>query len=111
MPGVLFRLGSRTTSLEANTGGTGPAVTGSHGDKLHQIQRNVFIAPRSYGDGGHFFHRVSPLWRSLNFDDSKSWSSVVSHQGNSIAGEGHSNKARLAYRMKRFWRNGPHSAS
>src|SRR5437868_12317679 len=53
---VFFRLRGGASALEANSRGTGSAVAGCHGDKLHQVKGNVFIAARADRHSRYFTH-------------------------------------------------------
>lgn len=55
--GVIFRLGRGTRAREAHAARGRAPVAGSHGDKLHQIKCDVFIAAGvSRPCGWNFFH-------------------------------------------------------
>jgi hypothetical protein len=55
---VVFGFGSAADALEADSCplGDGAAVAGRHGDKLHEVKGDIFIAARSGGCAGCFFH-------------------------------------------------------
>src|ERR1700722_7412831 len=44
MCGVILRLCRRSGALEADSGARGLAVTGRHGDKFHEVKRDIFVA-------------------------------------------------------------------
>src|SRR5258708_30044924 len=56
MRGVLLRFGCRTRALKPYAGRSGPSVSRGHGNKFHQIERDIFIAPRAPMCGWTFFH-------------------------------------------------------
>src|SRR5207245_2718254 len=55
MRGIILGLGGTTALLETHaTGRSGLAIASRHGDELHQVQCNVFVATRS--DRGNSWH-------------------------------------------------------
>lgn len=57
MPGVFFRL-DRWSALKAPATSRSTAVAGGYGDKLHQIQSDIFIASRAQGNTPCVFHAI-----------------------------------------------------
>ena len=56
MAGVFFGLRGRASSLESHARGAGSAVACGHGDELHEIEGNVFIAAGADRQSGYFSH-------------------------------------------------------
>src|ERR1019366_6359938 len=61
MGGVILGLVGRTGTLEADSGPSGLAVAGCHGDEFHEVESDVFIAAGAQGKNGHFHDENSWL--------------------------------------------------
>jgi hypothetical protein len=59
LSGVILRLGGRACALEADSGPSGFAIAGGHGDKFHEVKRDVFVAAGAHRKSGHF-HDETP---------------------------------------------------
>src|SRR5579872_3539473 len=53
---VLIRLRSRPRALKAHAGGSGTAIPCGHGNKFHEIKRDIFITTCARVQSWTFFH-------------------------------------------------------
>lgn len=56
MAGVILGLGCGTAALESDATGRGLAIAGRHGDELHQVKGDVFVAAGSDWEARNFIH-------------------------------------------------------
>src|SRR5208282_3675383 len=61
MGGVILGLVGRSGALETDSGPSGLAVAGGHGDEFHEVERDVFVAAGAQGKNGHFHDENSWL--------------------------------------------------
>src|SRR6267143_6960440 len=57
---IILGLGGRATALKADARPDGLTVPGCHGDKFHEVERDVFIAAGAQGQSGGFLHKSRP---------------------------------------------------
>src|SRR5215470_3305566 len=87
---ILLRFGGGTTRLfeaHAATAGSGLAITGGHGDELHQIECNIFVAARTSSRSAWHIHECLPCsgnkWNVFFVEMHKTFSMIAKGGANS----------------------------
>src|SRR5580658_7932537 len=57
--GIIFGFGGRACALKADSGPSRLTIAGGHGDKFHEVKRDVFVAAGAHRKRGRF-HDQTP---------------------------------------------------